>query len=90
VFRSALAGVKWQDFDFTDLDIDVQRSVVDQDVGRYRAERKRSHRECCLLPLRNELLNFAYLQPADERKHFFSSRRHRQWLTLEYGERRVG
>jgi DsbC/DsbD-like thiol-disulfide interchange protein len=33
--------------------------------------------------IRSELLNLAYLQPANERKHFFSSRRHCQRLTLE-------
>ena len=38
---------------------------------------------------RSELLNFAYLQSADKRKHFFSSRRHCQRLTLEYDEWRV-
>jgi integrase len=36
--RGELAGVKWHDFDFTDLDIDVQRSVVDQVVGRCKTE----------------------------------------------------
>jgi integrase len=43
--RGELAGVKWHDFDFTDLDIDVQRSVVDQVVGRCKTEasQKRVH-----------------------------------------------
>ena len=36
--RGELAGVKWRDFDFADLDIDVQRSVVDQVVGRCKTE----------------------------------------------------
>lgn len=36
--RGELAGVKWHDFDFADLDIDVQRSVVDQVVGRCKTE----------------------------------------------------
>jgi integrase len=36
--RGELAGVKWHDFDFADLDIDVQRSVVDQIVGRCKTE----------------------------------------------------
>ena len=36
--RGELAGVKWQDFDFAGLDIDVQRSVVDQFVGRCKTE----------------------------------------------------
>jgi hypothetical protein len=43
-----------------------------------------------MLPLSVELLNLAYPQPADERKHFFSSMRHRQGSTLEYGERMAG
>jgi hypothetical protein len=41
------------------------------------------------LSTKSQLLNLAYLQSADERKHFFSSRRHRQWPTMKYGERRV-
>lgn len=36
--RGELAGVKWHDFDFAGLDIDVQRSVVDQVVGRCKTE----------------------------------------------------
>jgi hypothetical protein len=40
--------------------------------------------------IRGELLNLAYLQAANEREHFFSSRRHCQRLTLEYGKWRVG
>jgi integrase len=36
--RGELAGVKWHDFDFADLDIDVQRSIVDQVVGRCKTE----------------------------------------------------
>ena len=36
--RGELAGVRWQDFDFAVLDIDVQRSVVDQVVGRCKTE----------------------------------------------------
>gem|GEM_PF-6543952 len=39
-----------------------------------------------MLPIRSELLNLAYLQPANEGKHFFSSRRHCHRLTLEHGE----
>jgi integrase len=31
--RGELAGVKWFDFDFAALDINVQRSIVDQVVG---------------------------------------------------------
>jgi integrase len=36
--RGELAGVRWRDFDFAQLDIDVQRSVVDQVVGRCKTE----------------------------------------------------
>jgi integrase len=36
--RGELAGVKWHDFDFAALDIDVQRSVVNQIVGRCKTE----------------------------------------------------
>jgi integrase len=36
--RGELAGVKWHDFDFADLDIDVRRSIVDQVVGRRKTE----------------------------------------------------
>jgi integrase len=36
--RGELAGLKWQDFDFEGLDADVQRSVVDQVVGRCKTE----------------------------------------------------
>lgn len=36
--RSELAGVRWRDFDFAALDIDVQRSVVNQVVGRCKTE----------------------------------------------------
>ena len=32
--RGELAGLKWQDIDFANLQIYVQRSVVDQVVGR--------------------------------------------------------
>jgi integrase len=31
--RGELAGIKWNDFDFAELDMDIQRSVVDQVVG---------------------------------------------------------
>jgi integrase len=36
--RGELAGLKWQDFDFKELDANVQRSVVDQVVGRCQTE----------------------------------------------------
>jgi integrase len=36
--RGELAGLKWQDIDFQNLQIDVQRSVVDQVVGRCKTE----------------------------------------------------
>jgi len=36
--RGELAGIKWLDFDFIALEIDVQRSVVDQVVGRCKTE----------------------------------------------------
>jgi integrase len=36
--RSELAGIRWRDFDFAALDIDVQRSVVNQVVGRCKTE----------------------------------------------------
>jgi integrase len=36
--RGELAGLKWQDFDFEGLDANVQRSVVDQVVGRCKTE----------------------------------------------------
>jgi integrase len=36
--RGELAGLKWQDIDFANLQIDVQRSVVDQVVGRCKTE----------------------------------------------------
>lgn len=36
--RGELAGLKWQDIDFENLQIDVQRSVVDQVVGRCKTE----------------------------------------------------
>jgi integrase len=36
--RGELAGIKWRDIDFENLEIDVQRSVVDQVVGRCKTE----------------------------------------------------
>ncbi len=36
--RGELAGLKWQDVDFGKLEIDVQRSVVNQVVGRCKTE----------------------------------------------------
>jgi len=36
--RGELAGLKWQDIDFQNLQIDVQRSVVSQVVGRCKTE----------------------------------------------------
>lgn len=36
-----LAGLKWQDIDFENLQIDVQRSVVDQVVGLCKTEASR-------------------------------------------------
>ncbi len=36
--RGELAGLKWQDIDFQNLQIDVQRSVVNQVVGRCKTE----------------------------------------------------
>lgn len=36
--RGELAGIKWQDIDFEKLEIYVQRSVVDQVVGRCKTE----------------------------------------------------
>jgi integrase len=36
--RGELTGLKWQDIDFENLQIDVQRSVVDQVVGRCKTE----------------------------------------------------
>ena len=36
--RGELAGIKWRDFDFAALDINVQRSVVNQIVGRCKTE----------------------------------------------------
>ena len=36
--RGELAGLKWQDIDFANLQIDVQRSVVNQVVGRCKTE----------------------------------------------------
>jgi integrase len=36
--RGELAGLKWMDFDFDTLDANVQRSVVDQVVGRCKTE----------------------------------------------------
>jgi integrase len=36
--RGELAGLKWQDVDFANLQIDVQRSIVNQVVGRCKTE----------------------------------------------------
>jgi integrase len=36
--RGELAGLKWQDFDFDQMDANVQRSIVDQVVGRCKTE----------------------------------------------------
>jgi len=36
--RGELAGLKWQDVRFDELEIDVQRSVVDQVVGKCKTE----------------------------------------------------
>ena len=36
--RGELAGLKWQDIDFQNLQIDVQRSIVSQVVGRCKTE----------------------------------------------------
>jgi integrase len=36
--RGELTGIKWGDIDFANLLIDVQRSVVDQLVGRCKTE----------------------------------------------------
>ena len=36
--RSELAGLKWEDVDFLNLQINVTRSVVDQHVGKYKTE----------------------------------------------------
>lgn len=36
--RGAIAGIKWKDFDFAELEIDVQRSIVDQAVGHCKTE----------------------------------------------------
>lgn len=36
--KGELAGVKWFDFDFASLDADIQRSIVDQVVGRCKTE----------------------------------------------------
>ncbi|MDQ1453302.1 MAG: hypothetical protein QOE55_1411 [Acidobacteriaceae bacterium] len=36
--KGELAGLKWMDFDFASLDIDVQRSLVNQVVGRCKTE----------------------------------------------------
>ena len=36
--RGELAGIKWGDIDFENLEIDVRRSVVDQVVGRCKTE----------------------------------------------------
>ncbi len=36
--RGELAGVRWMDFDFEALDANVQRSIVDQVVGRTKTE----------------------------------------------------
>ena len=36
--RGELAGVRWRDFDFAALDVDVRRSVVNQVVGRCKTE----------------------------------------------------
>jgi integrase len=36
--RGELAGLKWQDFDFEQMDANVQRSIVDQVVGRCKTE----------------------------------------------------
>jgi integrase len=36
--QGELAGLKWRDLDFTALEIDVRRSVVDQVVGRCKTE----------------------------------------------------
>ena len=40
--RGELTGLKWQDIDFENLQIDVQRSVVDQVVGRWKTEHRKS------------------------------------------------
>lgn len=37
LWRSELAGIRWKDFDFAEPEIDVQRSIVDQVVGRCEA-----------------------------------------------------
>jgi len=39
--RGELAGVKWHDFDFAALDIEVQRSAVNQIVGQCKTEAHR-------------------------------------------------
>lgn len=36
--RGELAGLKWKDFDFEQMDANVQRSIVDQVVGRCKTE----------------------------------------------------
>ena len=36
--RGEVAGIKWRDFDFAALDINVQRSVENQIVGRFKTE----------------------------------------------------
>ena len=36
--RSELAGLRWRDFDFAALDMNVQRSIVNQVVGRCKTE----------------------------------------------------
>ena len=36
--RGELAGLKWQDFDFDQMDANIQRSIVDQVVGRCKTE----------------------------------------------------
>lgn len=36
--RGELDGIKWRDFDFAALDINVQRAVVNQIVGRCKTE----------------------------------------------------
>ena len=36
--RGELAGLKWEDFDFTNLYVSVTRSLVDQHVGPVKSE----------------------------------------------------
>lgn len=66
--RGELAGMKWRDTDFEKLEIDVQRSVVNQVVGRCKTEasqKKMPLDECTALDLRAWHRETPYRDPGD-------------------------